>query len=64
MGKETTMKFHFLRWPDTREAELTIFLGRLQIRIGTHQFAAWWHKGNYNFIEFFSFCRERKVIAR
>lgn len=41
------MKFHLLRWPG--ETEITVRIGRLQIRIGTHQLAAWWHKGNNQF---------------
>jgi hypothetical protein len=46
------MKTYLLRYPG--EWELTIMLGRLQIRVGNLQQAAWWHKGNYNFVELFN----------
>lgn len=41
------MKVHFYRYRNPFEAELTVFLGRLQFRVSTHQLAAWWcHDGN------------------
>ena len=43
--------FKFTSFPG--EAELTVFLGPLQVRIGTHQLAAWWHKGNHEFYSLF-----------
>lgn len=55
------MKFKLLRWPG--EIELTIFAGRLQIRFGTHQIAAWWHKGNYEFVTLFDTGRRATKIG-
>ena len=53
------MSLKFIRWPG--EWEVTIFLGPLQIRVGTHQLAAWWHRGNYNFATLFDTGRRRNT---
>lgn len=56
------MKAYLLRFPG--EWERTLMIGRLQVRLGNMQQAAWWHKGDNTFAELFSIGRRVSACRR
>jgi hypothetical protein len=50
--EEKTVKAYILRWPG--EWEMTLMIGRLQLRLGNMQQALWWHRGGNVFVTLFN----------